>query len=97
MGLATGYNTLYAFTKWNSETSKTRSETDSWNKGLEIISSVQKEETAYINLQTAKGTLRIFWDDNSQVELLKIVTDLQAQVAAGCHSHPEDDLRFWWR
>lgn len=74
-------------------------EIDHWNEGLELISSAQREETQlYTNLidqDTIEGTLRIFLDDNSQ-EDLETITDLQAQVAAGCHSHPEDDPRFWW-
>lgn len=45
--------------------------------------------------ETTEGGLRIFFDDKSQAEDLKIGTDLQAQVAAGYRSHPEDDPRFW--
>ena len=75
-------------------------ETNHWNEGLGHISSTQREETQLdtnlINQNTIKGTFKLFLEENTQ-EDLKTITDLQAQVAADCHSHPEDDPRFWWR
>ena len=75
-------------------------ETNHWNEGLGHFSSAWREETQLdtnlIDQYTIKGTFRFFLEDSTQ-EDLKTITDLQAQVAAGCHSHPEDDPRFWWR